>query len=162
MDGYKSRSFRKGKMMFRKILLGAALIFIVLGLAVSPVSAIPDRELPIPTVPNRWKLVIKTGGPCTDPDDDDWQLWYYQFRVIMPPVSYPVLVIVSKDGFAIPGQAWEVLFSDSLGWHSGPVWEKNAPDTITYTFKLTAGDIVVSKDVTIDFTQEDCRGIIFD
>jgi hypothetical protein len=142
--------------MIKKIFLTFSIVIVALTVFFMPVSAnaaIESKRPPNPHRPHSWDLDITVYEPYIfDPVNfpDDY-LWSFSFNVTMPPVSWPVQVVVLREGVLMPDHTFTIYYEDTDLGFAGPVWEINPPESITYTFVLTARGMSITEDVIVYF-----------
>jgi hypothetical protein len=138
--------------MFRKMILIFCVIIVALTLFTTPVSAKRGVDGRSPRS-HGWDIDITVYDPYVfDPVYyPDQYLWSFSFTITMPPVSWPINVVVAREGVLMPDYEFTIYYEDTGLGFAGPVWEINPPESITYTFILTAKGKTITEDVTVNF-----------
>jgi hypothetical protein len=148
--------------MFRKMMFVFCAVFVGLNVLTLPVSAQgkgPNPPLPPqahgPQIPG-WKFDINVVDPYIfDPAYPDQYFWSFNFQIRIHPASWPVEVVILREGVLMTDYTWTyeegaTLLHGALNG-AGPVWEIDPPDIITYTFVLTSQGQTISKDIVLFF-----------
>lgn len=142
--------------MFRKMMVICCTLIVALALFTSPVTA----KRPIddfgsnPSQSRGWDMDVTIIEPYVyDPEDPEIYFWSFHGHITMPPVPWPVTVVLAREG--VPMLPWyeftRYYGDDNSGNFTAPVWEVNPPDSITYTFIMTAKGKTITEDVTLYF-----------
>lgn len=86
-----------------------------------------------------------------DPAEPEVYFWSFYFHITMPPVPWPVHVVVAQEGIPMSDYEFTIYYGDTWKNFAAPVWEANPPETITYTFIMTAKGKTIVEDVTLFF-----------
>jgi hypothetical protein len=138
--------------MFKRILMTVVAVVIVMSVFVSPVEAKPERDWTeiVPSAPYGWDFHTEPASVTLTP----FGYWgSISFKFAMPPVDWEVTVDVYKDGE--PYQSFDGITFDgdncSMLWRSVLINESDPPESITYTFVLSAKGKTITEDVVVYF-----------